>query len=808
MTEEQIVILKGENESDTPDEADLGNDPRSNSLVNASDVLPAEIVVLPQPQKPFFPGQVLPLMITGPEWDSTIEAIKKSSSGTVGIIWTRNEDLGETTVDDFAAMGTACRVIRAEVADGHMQLVLAGEKRFAVKQWLSDKAPWRASVEYFEEPEVDADSLEFKAWVTAIINTIKELLPLNPLYGAELKMFLENFRVQDPSRLADFSASLTTSNPEELQKVLESTDLKPRLEKVLLLLKREVEVAKAQMEIRDHVENEIQSRQREMFLREQLKFIQQELGIAKDDKTAEIERLKARLEEVELPDHAAERIAEEFNKFSVLESGSPEYNVTRNYLDILTSLPWDQTTDDRLDLVEAAKILDRDHEGLADVKERILEFLGVGITRGEVSGSILLFVGPPGVGKTSLGRSIAKTLNREFFRFSLGGMRDEAEIKGHRRTYIGAMPGKFIQAIKETGSSNPVIMLDEIDKIGASFQGDPASALLEVLDPEQNSDFLDHYVDTRFDLSKVLFVCTANSLDTIPGPLLDRMEVIPLSGYLAEEKLAIAANHLWPKLIKDAGLDRRKITIDKAAIRKVIEGYAREAGVRRLEKLLGKIVRKAVMKLVRDGESRVRVRAADVNDYLGSPVYETDSRVQGVGVVNGLAWTANGGATLSIEATRAHEYSRGLKLTGQLGDVMKESAEIAYSYVLGNATELGVDASYFENAFVHLHVPAGATPKDGPSAGITMTSALVSLARGKKLKGDIAMTGEVTLTGQVLAVGGIQEKILAAKRAGIKTIILPEANRGAFDELSDAVRKGIKVHFAEHYSDVLKVLFG
>lgn len=806
MTEEQIIILKGENENgqETPEDSD----PRAQSLVSPADVLPSEIVVLPQPQKPFFPGQVLPLVITGPEWDSTIEAIKSSSAGTVGIIWTTNEDLGETTADDFAAMGTACRVVRAEMMEGHMQLVLAGEKRFAVKKWLSEKAPWRAQVEYFEEPENDADSLEFKAYVTAIINTIKELLPLNPLYGAELKMFLENFRVNDPSRLADFSASLTTSNPEELQKVLESTDLKTRLEKVLVLLKREVEIAQAQMEIRDHVESEIQSRQREMFLREQLKFIQKELGIAKDDKTAELERLKARLEDVELPDHAAERIAEEFDKFSVLESGSPEYNVTRNYLDLLTSLPWDNTTEDRLDLVEAAKILDRDHEGLADVKERILEFLGVGITRGEVAGSILLFVGPPGVGKTSLGRSIARTLDREFYRFSLGGMRDEAEIKGHRRTYIGAMPGKFIQAIKETGSSNPVIMLDEIDKIGASFQGDPASALLEVLDSEQNSDFLDHYLDTRFDLSKVLFVCTANSLDTIPGPLLDRMEVIHLSGYLAEEKLAIASNHLLPKLIKDTGLDRKKISIDKAALRKVIEGYAREAGVRRLEKLLGKIVRKAVMKLVRGGEKRVRVTATDIPEYLGSPIYENDSRVQGVGVVNGLAWTSNGGATLSIEATRAHEFSRGLKLTGQLGDVMKESAEIAYSYVLSNARQLGVDPAYFENAFLHLHVPAGATPKDGPSAGVTMTSALVSLARGKKLKRDIAMTGEVTLTGQVLAVGGIQEKILAAKRAGIKTVILPQANRGAFDELPEAVVKGIKVHFAAHYDDVLEVLFG
>lgn len=804
MTEEQIVILKSDNEPVEDERAAAAGD---QALVSSDELLPAQLVILPQPQRPFFPGQVLPLIMSGEEWQSTIDAIQKSGTSAVGILWSRAEEIGQASVGEFARIGTACRIVQAEVNGDQLHLVLAGQQRFRVDRWVSETAPWIARVEYLEEPEHDEESLEAKAYVTAIINTIKELLPLNPLYGAELKMFLQNFKVNDPSRLADFSASLTTSSPEDLQDILESVDLDARLEKVMVLLKREVEIAKAQMEIREHVESEIESRQKEMFLREQLKFIQKELGIAKDDKTAELERFKSRIEDVELPEHAEVRIAEELDKFSVLETGSPEYNVTRNYLDLLTSLPWNETTDDRLDLKEAGEILERDHEGLADVKERILEFLGLGITKGEVSGSILLFVGPPGVGKTSLGRSIADALNRKFFRFSLGGMRDEAEIKGHRRTYIGAMPGKFIQAIRDTGSRNPVIMLDEIDKIGASYQGDPASALLEVLDPEQNADFLDHYLDTRFDLSKVLFVCTANTLDTIPGPLLDRMEIVQLSGYLAEEKLDIASKHLWPKLLKAAGLKRNQISIDRAALRKLIDGYAREAGVRRLEKVLARIVRKANMKIVRDGVSKVRVKAGDVAELLGGAVYEKENRVKGVGVVNGLAWTSLGGATLSIEATRAHDYGRGLKLTGQLGDVMKESAEIAYSYVLANADKLGVKRDWFEKAFIHLHVPAGATPKDGPSAGITMVSALVSLARGKALPAHLGMTGEVTLTGQVLAVGGIQEKILAAKRAGIKTVILPEANRGAFDELPEAVVKGITVHFAANYGDVLEIAF-
>ncbi|MGI9319300.1 MAG: endopeptidase La, partial [bacterium] len=457
---------------------------------------------------------------------------------------------------------------------------------------------------------------------------------------------------------------------------------------------------------------------------------------------------------------------------------------------------------------KAAAILDRDHEGLKELKDRILEFIGVGKMRGEIAGSIILLVGPPGVGKTSLGRSVANTLGRQFYRFSLGGMQDESEIKGHRRTYIGAMPGKFIQALRECETANPVIMLDEIDKIGNSYRGDPASALLEVLDPEQNRDFLDHYLDVRVDLSNVLFICTANQLDTIPGPLIDRMEVMRLSGYLADEKVAIARKHLLPKQIERAGLKKRgQLRVDTAAIRKIIEGYAREAGVRKLEKLLGTIARKAVMKILKRKKTPIHVKAGDIEGYLGKPTFSEEDRIKGVGVVTGLAWTSMGGATLDIEATRAHDFSRGFKLTGQLGDVMKESAEIAYSYVVGNAESLGVDPDYFKHSMIHLHVPAGATPKDGPSAGITMASALISLARGKQVKQSCAMTGEISLTGQVLPVGGIKEKVIAARRMKIRNLILPLANKGDFDELPEYIRKGIKVSFASIYDDVLSRIF-
>ena len=781
--------------------------PDASELVRAQDILPGTIPILPQAERPFFPGQVIPLLLDPDTWEPTIRLAQENANSVIGLLLTDTDRPEQATLKDFYKMGTAARIHRTGHVDGKLQVLLEGVQRFRVTEWIGKQAPFTAQVRYFPEQSYDEEP-EIKAYAIAVINTIKELVPLNPLYGEEFKLFLDNFHPNDPSHLADFAASLTTSAKHEQQEVLEAVDLLKRLQRVHALLIKELEVAKAQAHIRKQVEEDMQGHQREHILREQMKVIQKELGISKDDRTAELDKFRERLASLTLPESTEKRIKEEMDKFGVLETGSPEYATTRNYLDWLTGLPWGKHTEDQLDLAEARRILDEDHDGLEDVKQRIMEFIGVGIMKGEVSGSIILFVGPPGVGKTSLGRSIARALGRKFFRFSLGGMRDEAEIKGHRRTYVGAMPGKFIQSIKDTQSANPVIMLDEIDKVGASYQGDPASALLEVLDPEQNSDFLDHYLDVPFDLSKALFICTANQLDTIPGPLLDRMEVIQLSGYLASEKMDIARHHLLPRQLQRNGLKARgQLRIDKAALRKIVEDYAREAGVRRLEKCLGAIARKAVVKILEGEKTPIHVRARDIEDYLGKPLFGREKRLTGVGVITGLAWTTMGGATLSIEATRIHSFTRGFKLTGQLGDVMRESAEIAYSYILANAERWGASPDFFEKSLIHLHVPAGATPKDGPSAGITMASALLSLARNRRPLRTLAMTGELTLTGQVLPVSGIREKVIAARRVNIRELILPEANRGDFEEIPEHIREGITVHFAEKFDDVVPIVF-
>ncbi|MFI8744662.1 endopeptidase La [Pseudomonas sp. NPDC077186] len=791
----------------TPDAAAEGAQTHGTSLVLPAQRLPDKLYVIPIHNRPFFPAQVLPVIVNQQPWGKTLERVGNTEHRCLAVFYvdTPPGDGGEFDLDNLPAHGTLVRVHHASEDGGKLQFVAQGLARVRIRGWLSRKPPYLAEVEYPQAPNDPRD--EVKAYGMALINAIKELLPLNPLYSEELKNYLNRFSPNDPSPLTDFAAALTTAPGAELQEVLDTVPMLRRMEKVLPLLRKEVEVARLQSELSAEVNRKIGERQREFFLQEQLKLIQQELGIVKDDRSADADEFRARLQGKTLPEQARKRIDEELNKLAILETGSPEYAVTRNYLDWASALPWGVYGQDKLDLGHARKVLDRHHAGMDDIKQRIVEFLAVGAFKGEIAGSIVLLVGPPGVGKTSIGKSIAESLGRPFYRFSVGGMRDEAEIKGHRRTYIGAMPGKLVQALKEAEVMNPVIMLDEIDKMGASYQGDPASALLETLDPEQNVEFLDHYLDLRLDLSKVLFVCTANTLDSIPGPLLDRMEVIRLSGYITEEKLAIAKRHLWPKQLAKAGVPKARLGISDAALRAVIEGYAREAGVRQLEKQLGKLVRKAVVKLLDDPEAKLRIGAKDLEEALGMPVFRNEQLLAGTGVITGLAWTSLGGATLPIEATRIHTLNRGFKLTGQLGEVMKESAEIAYSYVSSHLKQYGGDPSFFDQAFVHLHVPEGATPKDGPSAGITMASALLSLARGQAPSRRVAMTGELTLTGRVLPIGGVREKVIAARRQKIAELILPEANRGSYEELPDYLKEGLTVHFARRYADVARVLF-
>ncbi|MDS4026938.1 MAG: endopeptidase La [Candidatus Contendobacter sp.] len=778
----------------------------SNTIVAAADILPNTLYLLPLSERPFFPAQALPLLLNEEPWLPTIEAAANREQRVIGLILVKPDSAEKAGPADFHEVGTVARMHQLARNDGRLQFIAQGLKRFRIVTWLSNEPPYHVQVEYLSEEDA-ADVEELRAYSLAVINTLKELIPLNPLYSEELKFFLNRFNTHDPSPLADFAASLTTATKEELQEILATAPVLERLKKVIVLIKKELEVARLQTHIRKQVEEKMSEHQRKFFLREQLKTIQQELGIAKDDRTADVDRFRERLTTRQVPEAALKRINDELDKLAILETGSPEYAVTRNYLDVMTELPWGVYSTDNLDLKHAREILNRDHDGLEDVKDRIIEFLAVGALKGQVGGSIILLVGPPGVGKTSIGRSVAAALDRKFYRLSLGGMRDEAEIKGHRRTYIGALPGKFIQAIRDAKTANPVIMLDEIDKIGASYHGDPASALLEVLDPEQNTEFLDHYLDVRFDLSKVLFICTANQLDTIPAPLLDRMETIRLSGYITAEKLQIARNHLWPKLLERSGLARDRISIGDEALRQIIEGYAREAGVRNLEKQLGRIVRKSAVRIVEGHEDPIAVEPPDLDGYLGKPPFKTETPMSGVGVITGLAWTAMGGATLNVEASLVHTKNRGFKLTGRLGEVMQESANIAYSYLSAHLEEYQADPKFFDEAFVHLHVPEGATPKDGPSAGITMATALLSLARGQQPSRPLAMTGELTLTGQVLPVGGIREKLIAARRVGIHEIILPEGCRGDAEELPQHIREGLTLHFVAQFRQVVELVF-
>ncbi|XP_008556904.1 lon protease homolog, mitochondrial isoform X1 [Microplitis demolitor] len=657
---------------------------------------------------------------------------------------------------------------------------------------------------------------EIKALTQEIIKTIRDIISMNPIYRESLNQMLhQGTRVVDnPVYLSDLGAALTGAEAKELQEVLEELDISKRLRLSLALLKKEYELSKLQQKIGREVEEKVKQQHRKYILHEQLKVIKKELGLEKDDKDAIEEKYRERIRQKVVPKPVMDVIEEELTKLSFLENHSSEFNVTRNYLDWLTSLPWGVTSPENLKIQEASDILEEDHYGMEDIKKRILEFIAVSQLKGTTQGKILCFHGPPGVGKTSIARSIARALNREYFRFSVGGMTDVAEIKGHRRTYVGAMPGKIIQCLKKTKTENPLVLIDEVDKIGKGYQGDPASALLEMLDPEQNANFLDHYLDVPVDLSKVLFICTANITDTIPEPLRDRMEMIDMSGYVAEEKLAIAKQYLIPQAMKDSGLTAEQIDIEESALSALIKAYCRESGVRNLQKHIEKVSRKVAFKVVKQEAERIDVTKDNLSDFVGKPVFTHDRMYDFTppGVIMGLAWTAMGGSTLFIETSiskpfTAKKYEGSLELTGHLGDVMKESVRIALTVARNFLKKIDQENTILYDAHLHLHVPEGATPKDGPSAGVTIATAMISLARGQPIRQDVAMTGELSLMGKVLPVGGIKEKTIAAKRAGVKCIILPEENKKDFDDLAKYITDGLEVHFASTYQDVYKVCF-
>ena len=663
--------------------------------------------------------------------------------------------------------------------------------------------------------------VEARAYCLGITAALQELLPLNPLITDEMRQYLAHFDMSNPSVLADCSAAITAAKPEELQEVLDTIPILPRLKLSFELVTRELSAAKLQDKIKLSVAEKIQKRQKDFFLREQLQEIKKELGLSADEKDLDIEKFRERMKKLTVPEHIQKRFDEEISKLSMLETSSPEYGLTHSYLDVLTSIPWGKTSKDKfshdkksgkstISLERARKILDEDHEGLQDVKDRIIEFLAVGALKGQTAGQIMLFVGPPGVGKTSIGKSIARALNRPFYRLSLGGIDDVSEIKGHRKTYVGAMPGKIVAALRETKVMNPVIMLDEIDKLGRSYHGDPDSALLETLDPEQNKNFLDVYLDEKIDLSQCLFICTANSTDTISLPLLDRMEPIRLSGYIAKEKFAIAQKHLLPRALAEAGIKgKRSIQISDETMTTLIEGYARESGVRSLERAIAKLIRKAAVKLV-EGAKKVVITSDDLEEYLGTAPFKREKMLKGVGIMTGLAWTASGGVTLPVESIVTNHDAQGFKLTGSLGDVMKESANIAYSFVQSHLelySKLKKDMTFFKKKTVHLHVPEGAIPKDGPSAGVTMATSLLSLALNEAPQEGFAMTGELTLTGHVLPIGGLREKVIAARRMGLFNLVIPIGNEGDVKELPEQVRSNVTFYYADIYSDVAYTLF-
>jgi len=762
--------------------------------------LPDVLPILPLFDTVLFPKMVLPLVVMQKESVQLIdEAMSKDR--IVGLLVSKTPPgEGSSSTEDLYSMGTSALILKmAKTEDNKSQILVQGLGRFKIKSYLEDKPYLTGKLEHLQEKETSDTQTE--AMMTNIIHLFTKVVDLSPVLPQEISSMAKS--IQEPGILSNMVASSINASVEEKQAVLEIDNVKKRLKEVTRLINHQLEILELGNKIQSQVKGDMDKSQRQYYLRQQLKAIKEELG-EQDDSQVEVEEYRTKILENGLPDEAKKEAERELNRLSKMHPSSAEYTVASTYLDWMTSLPWQESTEDNLDIKTARKVLDEDHFGLEKAKNRIIEYLAVRKLKPDSKGPILCFTGPPGTGKTSLGSSIARALGRKFIRLSLGGVRDEAEIRGHRRTYIGALPGRIIQGIRRAGSNNPVFMLDEIDKVGSDFRGDPSSALLEVLDPEQNFSFSDHYLDVPFDLSGVMFITTANILDTIPPALRDRMEVLQLLGYTLDEKIKIANKHLIPRQRKEHGLKSDQISFTKGAVKLIVAGYTREAGLRNLEREIATVCRGVASKIAGKEIKSASIKVVNIPKFLG-PVKitsEVKARISTPGIAMGLAWTPFGGELLFIEAT-AMKGQKGLMLTGQLGDVMKESATTALSFIRTNAKKLGIDEDFFQKSDIHIHVPAGAIPKDGPSAGVTMLTALTSLLTNKTIHKNLAMTGEITLRGQVLPVGGIKEKVLAAHRAGIKTLILPLSNEKDLVDIPKKIQKDIQFHFVDKMKDVI-----
>ena len=767
-----------------------------------------EHAIMPLRNTVLFPQQVIPIYIGREKSLKLISDLESEKRKYIIVVAQEDGSIEDPKPEDLYAYGTLATVLKVfAMPDNSKSAIVQGISRVKILDYIEKEPYFKAAVSTISDDPV-VDELELISISDKLRNSFSDLIKVAPNLTEEHTGMLSN--IQKPNRLVDRAISLMTLSNQEKQDILEETNVKKRIEKAISIINREIQRIKLGDEIQTEVHDEIAKTQREYYLREQMKAIQKELG--EDEGTVELKELEDRIKAAKMPEESELVAMKELDRLSRIPTQSPEYNVSRTYIEWIADLPWSKSSKDRIDVKEALKILDEDHYGLDKVKERIIEYLAVRNLKqkrnpdGNVRGPILCFGGPPGVGKTSLGKSIARAMGREFIRLSLGGVRDEAEIRGHRRTYIGALPGRIIQNIKKAGTNNPVFMLDEVDKLGSDFRGDPSSALLEVLDPEQNHSFNDHYLELDFDLSKVMFIATANNYGNIPPALRDRMEILEFSGYIQDEKVQIAKRHLIPKQIKENGLKNSEVTLDLNSIKELISAYTREAGVRQLERQIANVLRKVARDIVESKKKQIKVTKTKVHKLLGASRFHSElaERATEPGVVTGLAWTAAGGDILFIESTRMQGKGK-LTLTGQLGDVMKESATAGLTFVRAHANTFGIDSNFNEETDIHVHVPAGAIPKDGPSAGVSMVTSLVSLMTNTPVKGKVAMTGEITLRGNVLPIGGVKEKVTAAHRAGIKEVVLPELNRKDLEDVPEHVSKDLTFHFAKEIWDVLKV---